>query len=182
MYTRPLGENTVAVFLLCPLVWAQSGDQVEMELMTYPEIYSAIHDKGKTTVLIYNGGTEQRGPQAVLGGHTFMARRTAEAIARKLGNALVAPVLPFSIAGAHLNPQWPGSVNIDGDIFTRVNEQVVDSMIVNGFKNIVLMGDHGGGQKELETLAKRLDAKYSPKGVHVYFSGVVYEKGARRFR
>jgi creatinine amidohydrolase len=164
------------LFLFCSLLFAQSKDLVEIELMTYPEIYSAIHEKGKTTVLVYNGGTEQRGPQAVLGGHTFMARRTAEAIARKLGNALVAPVLPFSIAGAHLNPQWPGSVNIDGDIFTRVNEQVVDSMMVNGFKNVILMGDHGGGQKQLADLAKKLDAKYGPKGKHVYFCGVVYEK------
>ena len=147
-----------------------------MDLMTHPEIYSAIHEKGKTTVLIYNGGTEQRGPQAVLGGHTFMARRTAEAIARKLGNALVAPVLPFSLAGGHLKPETPGSVHIDGDVFMRVNEQVVDSMVVNGFKNIILMGDHGGGQKELAELAKRMDSKYGPKGRHVYFSGVVYEK------
>jgi creatinine amidohydrolase len=164
------------LFLFCPLLFAQSNDQVEIELMTYPEIYSAIHEKGKMTVLVYNGGTEQRGPHAVLGGHTIMARHTADAIARKLGNALVAPVLPFSIAGTHLNPQWPGSVNIDGDIFARVNEQVVDSMIVNGFKNVILMGDHGGGQKELAALARRLDAKYGPKGKHVYFSGVVYEK------
>jgi len=164
------------LFSFCPLLWAQSGDLVEMELMTHPEIYSAIHEKGKTTVLIYNGGTEQRGPQAVLRGHTFMARRTAEAIARKLGNALVAPVLPFSLAGGHLKPETPGSVHIDGDVFMRVNEQVVDSMVVNGFKNMILMGDHGGGQQELAQLAKRLDAKYGPKGRHVYFCGVVYEK------
>src|ERR1700716_3502805 len=111
-----------------------------MERMTYPEIYSAIHEKGKTTVLVYNGGTEQRGPQAVLGGHTFMARRTAAAISRKLGNALVAPALPFSTAGSHPTTEMPGSVHIDCDIFTRVNEQVVDSMVVNGFKNIILMG------------------------------------------
>jgi creatinine amidohydrolase len=164
------------LFLFLPLLWAQSSDLVEIELMTYPEIYSAIHEKGKTTVLVYNGGTEQRGPHAVLGGHTIMARRTAEAIARRLGNALVAPVLPFSLAGGHLKPEWPGSINIDGDVFKRVNEQVVDSMVINGFKNVILMGDHGGGQKELEELAKRLDAKYGPKAVHVYFCGVVYEK------
>jgi creatinine amidohydrolase len=164
------------LLFLCPLLCAQSADLVEMELMTYPEIYAAIHDKGKTTVLIYNGGTEQRGPHAVLGGHTIMARRTGEAIARKLGNALAAPVMPFSLAGGHLKPQWPGSVHIDGEVFSRVNEQVAESMVVNGFKNIVLMGDHGGGQKELAALAKRLDARYESKGVRVYFCGVVYEK------
>ena len=38
--------------------WAQSAAPVEIELMTYAEIYSAIHEQGKTTVLIYNGGTQ----------------------------------------------------------------------------------------------------------------------------
>ena len=91
---------------------AQTTDRVEIERMTHAEIHEALHKQGKTTVLIYNGGTEQRGPHAVQGGHTFMARRTAEAIARKLGNALVAPVLPFSPAGSHLNANWPGSVDL----------------------------------------------------------------------
>ena len=44
-----------------------------MELMTYPEIAAAMQ-AAKTTVLIYNG-TEQRGPHAVLGGHSLIARR-----------------------------------------------------------------------------------------------------------
>ena len=48
--------------------------QVDIELMTYPEIYAAIHEQGKTTVLVVNGGTEQRGPHAVLGGHTLTAK------------------------------------------------------------------------------------------------------------
>jgi len=154
---------------------ATQGGQVDMELMTYPEIASAMQ-QGKTTVLIYNGGTEQRGPHAVLGGHTLIARRTSVEIARQLGNALVAPVLPFSIAGDHLNPRFPGSVNLPGPVFAAVNEAVAESMVVNGFKNIVLMGDHGGGQNELKQVATRLDAKYAPKSVHVYFCSDLYEK------
>src|SRR5262245_53962052 len=38
---------------------------VEFELMTWPEVYRAIHKEGKTTALIYFGGTESRGPQNV---------------------------------------------------------------------------------------------------------------------
>ncbi|MBI3697849.1 MAG: creatininase family protein, partial [Acidobacteria bacterium] len=163
---------------LCP---AQTKDPVEIELMTHAEIYDAIHKQGKTTVLIYNGGTEQRGPHAVLGGHTFMARRTAEAIARRLGNALVAPVLPFSPAGSHLNPKWPGSVDLPPDLYARVNEAVVASMATNGFQNIVLMGDHGGGQEELRALASRLDARYAPKGARVYFCSSVYKEAREDF-
>src|SRR3954451_14563427 len=95
-------------------VMAQQEAPVEIELMTYPEIYAAIHQQGKTTVLIVNGGIEQRGPHAVLGGHSLTATPQGVDIARKLGNALLVPVMPFSIAGAHLNEKTPGSVSIPG--------------------------------------------------------------------
>jgi len=160
----------------------ENAAQVEIELMTYPEIYAAIHEQGKTTVLVVNGGIEQRGPHAVLGGHSLTAKPQGVDIARKLGDALVAPVMPFSIAGRHLNPKTPGSVNIPGPLFAAVNEAIVDSMVVNGFKNIVLMGEHGGGQKELEEVAKKTNAKYSPQGVHVFFCGDFYEKTQAEFQ
>ena len=160
----------------------ENAAPVEIELMTYPEIYAAIHEQGKTTVLVVNGGIEQRGPHAVLGGHSLTAKPQGVDIARKLGNALVAPVMPFSIAGRHLNPKTPGSVNIPGPLFAAVNEAIVDSMVVNGFKNIVLMGEHGGGQKELEEVAKKTNAKYSPQGVHVFFCGDFYEKTQAEFQ
>lgn len=172
-------KTVTGLVMLCGLGWA--ANSVEIGLLTHAEIHEAIHKQGKTTVLIYNGGTEQRGPHAVLGGHTYMAQRTADAIAMKLGNALVAPVLPFSPAGSHLNAKTPGSVDISPELYAKVNEAVVASMVVNGFKNIVLMGDHGGGQKELAELAKRLDAKYSAQGVRVYFCSSVYRESRDDF-
>ena len=45
-----------------------SAPLVEFEMMTWPEVKAAIAD-GKTTALFYTGGTEQRGPQNVNGGH-----------------------------------------------------------------------------------------------------------------
>jgi creatinine amidohydrolase len=182
---RKFMSATFALALASVIVLAQNKakqDEVEIEMMTYPEIYSAIHDKGKTTVLIYNGGTEQRGPHAVLGGHTLMAHAIAPMIARQLGNALVAPVLPYSTNPAGgVESKWPGSVGLSSELFTKVNEAVVDSMTKNGFKNIVLMGDHGGGQDELKKVAAAMDAKYGPQGTHVYFSGAVYEQSRREF-
>lgn len=110
-----------------------------------------------------------------------MARRTAAAIARRLGNALVAPVLPFSPAGSHLNAKTPGSVDLTPDLYSKVNEAVVASMVTNGFKNVVLMGDHGGGQQELEGLARTLNNRYAPQGVRVIFCGSVYRKSRDDF-
>jgi creatinine amidohydrolase/Fe(II)-dependent formamide hydrolase-like protein len=177
---------TICLLTLASLIafaqTSQRQEQVEIEEMTYPEIYAAIHNRGKTTVLIYNGGTEQRGPHAVLGGHTLMARAIAPMIARRLGNALVAPVLAFSVNPAGgVNSKWPGSVALAPELFQKVNEAVVDSMARNGFKNIVLMGDHGGGQAELKKLADLMDAKYGTQGTHVYFCGDVYERSRQEF-
>src|SRR6202034_936863 len=70
-------------------------DLVEFEKMTWVEVKTALA-AGKTTALVYTGGVEERGPQNANGGHNLMAHATVDAIARKLGNAIYLPVLPFS--------------------------------------------------------------------------------------
>jgi creatinine amidohydrolase/Fe(II)-dependent formamide hydrolase-like protein len=147
---------------------------VEFDMMTWAEVKKAIHEDGKTTVLVYNGGTEQRGPQNINGGHTLMAQQTVRAIALKLGNALTAPVLPFSVNEA--SAELPGTIGLTGPLFAAINEQVAEQLIKSGFKNVVLMGDHGGGQKELGEVARKLDAKYSSQGIRVVFCDETYEK------
>ena len=144
---------------------------VEFDMMTWPEVKKAMSE-GKTTALVYNGGTEQRGPQNVNGGHTLMARETVRAIAIKLGNAIAAPVLPFSPNNA--SAELPGTIGLTPDLFAAINEQVADQLIKTGFKNIVLMGDHGGGQQQLGEVAKKLSAKYAAQGVKVVFCNDVY--------
>jgi creatinine amidohydrolase len=150
-----------------------AGDRVDMELMTWVEIKDALAH-GKTTALIYNGGTETRGPQAVTGGHTFVAHAKVVAIARKLGNALAAPVLPFSPNNAY--PELPGTIGITAATFKEVNEEVAEQLILNGFKNVVIMGDHGGGQKELAEAAAEVNAKYASQGDHVVYCSDAYKK------
>ena len=144
---------------------------VEFDMMTWPEVKKAMAD-GKTTALVYNGGTEQRGPQNVNGGHTLMARETVRAIAIKLGNAIAAPVLPFSPNNA--SADLPGTIGLTPDLFAAINEQVAEQLIKTGFKNIVLMGDHGGGQQQLGEVAKKLGAKYAAQGIKVVFCNDVY--------
>src|SRR3984893_9793934 len=126
---------------------------VEFEMMTWPEVKRALA-AGKTTALVYNGGTEQRGPQNVNGGHNLLGRATVRAIALKLGNAIAAPVLPFSPNNA--SADLPGTIGITPALFADINEQVAVQLIKSGFKNVVLMGDHGGGQKELKQVAEKL--------------------------
>ena len=162
-------------------VFAQSSpaNQVDFGMMTWPEVKRALHEQGKVTALIYNGGTEQRGPQNVNGGHTLIAQAVGTAIAQQLGNALLVPVLPFSVNRAHA--ELPGTIGLSGPVFAQVNEEVALQMIQNGFQNVVLMGDHGGGQKELKEVAVKLDEKYRPQGIRIVYCDDVYDKATKEF-
>ena len=160
---------------------AANGKQplVEFEMMTWPEVKSAL-EAGKTTALIYTGGTEQRGPQNINGGHSLMGKAVVKAIALRLGNAIAMPVLPFTPNNA--SAELPGTIGLTNDLLAAVLERVSEQAIVTGFKNVILMGDHGGGQPNVyRTVAKKLEDKYAPQGIHVYFCDEVYAMADRDF-
>ena len=108
-----------------------------------------------------------------------MAQATVIAIAHKLGNAIAAPVLPFSPNNA--SATLPGTIGLTNELFAAINERVAEELIKTGFKNVVLMGDHGGGQAQLGEVAKKLDEKYSSQGIHVVFCDEVYAKANADF-
>ncbi len=178
--------SSIALALVM-LLWsgaafAQSTAQpvIEFEMMTWPEVKAALA-AGKTTALIYTGGTEHRGPQNVNGGHNLMARETVKAIAVKLGNAIAMPVLPYTPNNA--SAALPGTIGLTPEILATVLERISEQTIVNGFKNVILMGDHGGGQGNSERqpnvyreVARKLEEKYAPQGIHVYYCDEVYTK------
>ena len=166
--------RTAGLLLALPLSLNAQGREplVEFESMTWVEVKSAIA-AGRTTALYYTGGTEQRGPQNVNGGHNFMARATVKAIALKLGNAIAMPVLPYTPNNA--SATLPGTIGITDEILSPLLERLAEQAIASGFKNVVLMGDHGGGQPTVyAAVATKLDAKYAPQGMRVIYADSVY--------
>ena len=161
-----------------PAIRASNEPLVEFEMMTWPEVKKAMAE-GKTTALFYTGGTEQRGPQNVNGGHTLMARATVRAIALKLGNAIAMPVLAYTPNNA--SADLPGTIGLTPEILGAVLERVSEQAIATGFKNVILMQDHGGGTNVYGEVAKKLDAKWAPKGIHVYFCDEVYAEAQGDF-
>jgi creatinine amidohydrolase/Fe(II)-dependent formamide hydrolase-like protein len=147
------------------------ADLVEFEKMTWVEVKAALA-AGKTTALIYTGGTEQRGPQGANGGHNLFAHATVEAIARELGNAIFLPVLPYTPNDAEA---IPGTIGITNELLAAMLERITEESILNGFHNVILMGDHGGGQPQVyEEVAKKLDRRYRPNGIRVFYCDQVY--------
>jgi creatinine amidohydrolase/Fe(II)-dependent formamide hydrolase-like protein len=123
---------------------------------------------GKTTALILGGGMEENGPYLTLDKHNNVARAMGEAIARKLGNALCAPILTME-PGNPEKPSTPGGVVFSAETYKAVLTDMATSLRAMGFKNIIYLGDHGGDLKPMSEVAAALNAKWKGAGATNYF-------------
>jgi len=162
----------LALALAPAFAWAEP-QSVYIADLTWVEVREAI-EEGKTTALYYAGSTEQNGPHMALGKHNVIAHYLAGRVARKLGNALVAPVMPFAPTGEHA--RFPGTVNLSDATFAAVAREVGQSMFAAGFRVVCFMGDHGGGQEALKAVAAELDSEWWSKGRRAYYIGDAYYK------
>ncbi len=150
-----------------------ASTSVYLEELTWTELRDAIA-AGTTTVIVPVGGTEQSGPHIVLGKHNVRARVLAGRIAQGLGNALVAPVIAYVPEGSIDPPaghmRFPGTISVPEGAFEATLEAAARSFRRAGFRDIVLIGDHGGYQKSLAKVADKLDREWakqaSPVRVH----------------
>ncbi len=172
----------VGLLFACPVL-AAIPDTVFVEELTWTEVRDAIK-AGKTTIVFPTGGTEQNGPHMVLGKHNFIVKHAAEQIARRLGNALVAPVLAYAPEGGIDPPsghmRYPGTITLPDEVFMKVTEAAARSFKVNGFKDIVLIGDSGPNQKPLQSVARALNRQWAKTDVRVHFVPDYYSESAFR--
>jgi creatinine amidohydrolase/Fe(II)-dependent formamide hydrolase-like protein len=157
----------VALFHACAL--AQTS--VYLEELTWTEVRDRL-GAGTTTIIMPTGGTEQNGPHMVLGRHNLIVRHAAGEIARRLGNTLVAPVLPYVPEGGIEPPtghMWaPGTITLPDEQFGSVVEYAARSFKVHGFLDIVLLGDSGGNHPALHAVAERLNREWAGTPVRVH--------------
>jgi creatinine amidohydrolase/Fe(II)-dependent formamide hydrolase-like protein/sterol desaturase/sphingolipid hydroxylase (fatty acid hydroxylase superfamily) len=172
---RSIAVAAVAVFLVSfaaipqPLT-APLPKTVYLEDMTWVEVREALAH-GKTTAIVPTGGTEQNGPHMVLGKHNYIVRRTAGAIAERLGNALVAPVVAYVPEGDIDPPTghmaFPGTLTIPEPVFAALLEYTARSLRAHGFTTIAFVGESGGNQAMQAKVAARLSEEWAGEGVKV---------------
>ena len=143
-----------------------------LEEMTWMDVRDALK-AGKTTVIIATGGMEPNGPWLATGKHNYVLRANCEAIARALGNALCAPIIKLVPEGSIDPPSGhmlsPGTMSLREETFRAVLADVVHSLRMHGFRNIILIGDSGGNQAGQRAVADSLTAlwKGDPVVAHV---------------
>ncbi len=157
----------------------EAAETVFTEEMTWMEVRDAIAD-GKTTVIVGTSGIEQNGPHVATGKHNYVLRATTEAIARKLGNAVVAPIVPFVPEGDIEPPsghmRYPGSIGLREETFRALLTDICASLKSHGFRDIVLIGDSGGNLDGMEAVADDLNRQWAEGTARVHHIREYYEE------
>lgn len=156
---------------------AAQPPSVMLDELTSTEVQQALK-AGTATVIIPVGGTEQSGPHMALGKHNVRVKALAGKIAGRLGHTLVAPVISYVPEGAISPPQghmrFAGTFSVSAEAFGGIVEGAARSLKQHGFRDIVLIGDHGGYQAQLKSIATRLNREWSASPTQVHFIEAYY--------
>jgi creatinine amidohydrolase/Fe(II)-dependent formamide hydrolase-like protein len=155
-----------------------------LEDFTWTELRDAIA-AGTTTAIVPIGGTEQSGPAIALGKHNARVRLLSERIAQALGNAIVAPLVAFVPEG-NIDPptshmRFAGTISVPPAVFEAQLEAIARSLRASGFRDIVLLGDHGGYQAQLGQVAARLNREWSASAARVHAPTAYYRAATEGF-
>lgn len=158
----------------------EPSDSLWIDELTYLEVRDRIA-AGVTTAIIPTGGIEENGPYLATGKHNVILRALCPEIARDLGNALCAPVVPFVPEGDIDPPtramNFPGTISVRDETFHALLVDIAESLRVHGFSDIVLIGDSGGNQRGMGEAAGELNRRWKDSGVRAHFVHEFYTPG-----
>ena len=165
------------LLMLAPTATAQDVDTVFLEELTTVEVQDGIRN-GTTTVILPTAGTEQNGPHVVLGKHKYIVNYASEQIARRLGNALVAPVVTYVPEGAVDPPsghmRYAGTITLPSEYFMKLVEYAARSFRAHGFTDIVFLADSGGNLEGMGAVAEQLNREWADEITRVHFADDYY--------
>jgi creatinine amidohydrolase/Fe(II)-dependent formamide hydrolase-like protein len=144
----------------------RTPDTVWIEEMTWMDVRDALK-AGKRTVIIPTGGIEPNGPWLALGKHNYVLRANCNAIARKLGNALCAPIVKFVPEGDYTaksgHMATAGTITMREETYRAILEDIARSLQAHGFDAIIFIGDSGGNQAGQKAVAEKLSSEWGGK-------------------
>jgi len=126
-------------------------------MLNYTNTTKELSESGIDTAIISIGATEQFGPYLPMHLDNLIAERYAEEYGRAL-NAYVLPTLPFNTSEEHAN--FKGTITISPNLINTIIEEIITSLMRQGFKKFVLCSGHGGSYWE-GAFIKFINYKYS---------------------
>jgi creatinine amidohydrolase len=142
-------------------------DSVWIEHLTMLEVRDSIKG-GKTSALVLAGGIEENGPYLTTGKHNNVLKATGESIARRLGNALVAPIVTLEPGNPSRPNLSPGTIVLSQATYKAMLSDIATSLRSQGFKDIFFLADSGGNQRPIDDAVKALNEAWKGDGAIAY--------------
>jgi creatinine amidohydrolase len=134
---------------------AASLAELRLEQLTSEEIREGIAN-GMSVVICLVGSIEQHGPHLPCETDCYYGLEMSLRVARRLGNALVAPVVRPGCSQHHLG--FPGTISLPPDVLVSVVLEQLRCLIESGFSQIVLTSSHGGNFVPLRDATAEFEA------------------------
>jgi creatinine amidohydrolase len=108
-------------------------------------------------------------------------------MADRLGTSLIAPTIQYVPEGNYDSPNFgakPGVITNPGSSYTNLLEAAARSLRVHGFTDILFIGDSGGNQGGMTSVAEALNAEWEAAGdgTRVFSLNDYYSGGRDNFR
>ena len=100
-----------------------------------------LERSGVDTAVLPVGAVEQHGPHLPLSTDWAEAEAVGRGVAERLG-AFLLPGIPYGNSQAHVG--FRGSISLSPDILGEVVQEIVLSLIEQGFTRVVIINSHGG--------------------------------------
>jgi creatinine amidohydrolase len=155
--------------IFCSAVYAQNNNQPrnannknkdsistrEMDRINWMEFKEFVPSKINTVLLpvgtlephgVINNGADNTAPTAM-----------AKTVAAR-ANAMIAPTLPYGMTGSM--EAYPGAFQISEAAYRPFVKQILEGLAKNGFRSIIILNGHGGGQTAvLQSVAAEIAAE-----------------------
>ena len=158
----------------------KAPDTVFIDELTWEETRDAMKG-GKTVFIVPTGGTEKNGYHMVMGKHNFIVAHSANLMARRLKNALVAPIIQYVPEGDP-DRQNPGAISLPSPAYDNLLDAAARSLKAHGATDILFIGDSGGNQQGMRDVAAKLNKEWEGGKTKVYALTDYYEGGREHYR
>lgn len=142
------------------------GTPLFMQDMTWMEIRDRMAE-GSTIALVPIGGVEQGGPQLATDKHNAIIEYAATLIAKRVGNTLIAPIIPYS--PNEKQKAFPGTISLRPETLSMLLEDIAENLKSQGFTLICFIGDSEESQPVQKAVAHRLNERWKgeARSLHV---------------
>ena len=120
----------------------------QLQKLNWPTINELV--PGQVNTVILPVGTVEAHGTACVGTDNYIPETLAEGIAERI-NALIAPTVNYGITKSLY--RYAGGITIEPDTYQCYVRDIADSLVKNGFKNIIVFNGHGGNNSALKNLA-----------------------------